>query len=104
MHPLLFEQRITDIDRRDLALITYYEEGHSKEETAEKFGLSLSYTKALINNIVKAHRPIELTDRAWFEAFQSGMTIEQIAKKFESFAPFVETRIAAYYPLYYPAP
>lgn len=104
MQDLIFESRITDTDRRDLALITFYEDGHSKEETAKKFDLSLSYTKTLINNIVKSHRPIELQDRTWFEAFQSGMTIEQIAEKFGAFAPFVEMRIAAYYPLYYPAP
>jgi hypothetical protein len=32
------------------------------------------------------------------------MTIEQIAEKFEAFAPFVQQRIAAYYPVFYPAP
>lgn len=93
--------RITDTDRRDLALITFYEDGHSKEETAEEFGLSLSYTKALIRIIVKVQRPLEIQRRAWFEAQQSGMTIEEIAERDGAFALNVARQIKAYYPLYY---
>lgn len=104
MHNIIWECRITETDRRDLALITFYEEGHTYQETATKFGLSLSYTKTKISNIVNVSRPLELQDKAWFEACQNGLSIEEVAKKFDAFAPFVQRRIAAYYPLYYPAP
>ena len=101
MHPIVLEDRITATDRRDLALITYYEEGHSIQETANKFELSQSYTKTLITSIVKVYRPLELRDKSWFEAFQSGMSIDEIAEKFDAFGPNVQRRIATYYPIYY---
>lgn len=104
MSEFTFKQRLTSAEERNVALMAFYEDGHTIQETAEQFKLSVSYTKNLIHGIVNVTRPLELTDRAWAEAHHNGMSIEDIANKWNAFAPFVEMRIKRYYPIHFPSP
>ena len=59
----LQQKRIDNGQQDKLMIITYYEKGHSKHSTADKFGIQLKQLRDWLNNKEKLMRVAPYTQR-----------------------------------------